>query len=132
MVAMTGEAAVAMAATANGPPDSSAERLGALFDAHHERLYRLARRLSRNADDARDLVQDTFVRIARSPSRVPEGMPHEEAWLVRVMVNICRDNWRQRATRMRLAAAVHSLHALPATDAESACVARSLVRGALG
>ena len=132
MVAMTGEATVAMAAAANGPADSSAERLGALFDAHHERLYRLARRLSRNADDARDLVQDTFVRVARWPSRVPVGRPNEEAWLVRVMINICRDNWRQRATRTRLDAGDHAMHPLPATDPESALVARSLVWSALG
>jgi RNA polymerase sigma-70 factor (ECF subfamily) len=132
MVAMTGEATVAMAAAANGPADSSAERLGALFDAHHERLYRLARRLSRNADDARDLVQDTFVRAARYPSKVPVGQPHEEAWLVRVMINICRDRWRQRATRARLDAVDHAMHLLPSPDPESAFVARSLVSYALG
>ena len=26
-------------------------------------------------------------------------MPHEEAWLVRVLVNICRDEWRKQAVR---------------------------------
>jgi DNA-directed RNA polymerase specialized sigma24 family protein len=42
-------------------PRSAAERLATLFDAHHERLYRLARRLVPTADDARDLVQETFL-----------------------------------------------------------------------
>ena len=53
--------------------DVAAARLGALFDAHHQRLFRLARRLSRSADDARDLVQETFLRAARRPASVPAG-----------------------------------------------------------
>jgi DNA-directed RNA polymerase specialized sigma24 family protein len=60
--------------------------LGMLFDAHHQRLYRLARRLSRSADEARDLVQDTFLRAVRAPASVPLGESAEEAWLVRVLI----------------------------------------------
>src|SRR5262245_57488336 len=81
--------------------DTSADRLGLLFAAHHQRLYRLARRLSGSADEARDLVQDTFLRAARAPRSVPAGPPAEEAWLVRVLINLCRDRWRQTANRGR-------------------------------
>ena len=94
---MTGQA-IAMAAAAGRPHEDQSARLGALFDAHHQRLYRLARRLAGSAEDARDLVQETFLRAARAPHAVPEGTPHEEAWLTRVLVNICRDRWlRSRA-----------------------------------
>src|SRR5262245_29451145 len=82
-------------------PDRTAERLSTLFDAHYDRLYRLARRLTPSPDEARDLVQETFLRAARSPKSVPAGRSAEEAWLVRVLVNIRRDDWRKAAVRRR-------------------------------
>ena len=85
------------AATAGTNP---AERLGAMFDAHHQRLHRLARRLVPGAEEARDLVQETFLRAARAHQSIPPG--HEEAWLVRVLVNIRRDEWRREAAKKRI------------------------------
>jgi len=67
------------------------ERLGELFDAHHQRLYRLARRISRDPEEARDLVQETFLRAARHERPLARGTLDEEAWLVRTLVNLCRD-----------------------------------------
>jgi RNA polymerase sigma-70 factor (ECF subfamily) len=78
-----------------------AGRLAALFDTHYSRLYRLARRLAPSSDDALDLVQETFLKAARSPNAVPVGARNEEAWLVRVLVNIRRDQWRHAAVRDR-------------------------------
>lgn len=80
-------------------PETPADRLAALFDTHYDRLYRLARRLAPTADDALDLVQETFLKIARAPMSVPHGFADEEAWLVRVLVNIRRDQWRKDAVR---------------------------------
>jgi hypothetical protein len=64
-----------------------AARLAALFDAHHERLYRLARRLSSDANDARDLVQDTFLRAAKARGSVPTGADSEEACRSRAVID---------------------------------------------
>lgn len=77
------------------------ERLAVLFDAHYLRLYRLARRLSASADDALDLVQETFLKAARSLKSIPVGSSNEEAWLVRVLINTRRDQWRKTAIRNR-------------------------------
>lgn len=94
-----------MVAVANVLPvplaGNASDRLSALFEAHYDRLYRLARRLVPNADDALDLVQETFLKAARSPASVPRGLTNEEAWLVRVLINIRRDQWRKTAVRRR-------------------------------
>lgn len=82
-------------------PDNRTERLSALFDAHHDRLYRLARRLAPSADAAQDLVQETFLKAARSTPSIPAGPTAEEAWLVQVLINIRRDQWRKAAIRER-------------------------------
>jgi RNA polymerase sigma-70 factor, ECF subfamily len=104
------------------------ERLGRLFDTHNARLYSLARRLTRSPEEARDAVQDTFLRAARSPQSIPWGMPHEEAWLVRVLINICKDEWRKKAVRNR-APAVPA--AVDRASAESELVARTTIWRAL-
>ena len=135
---MTGDTATV--AAVDHEADAAADRLGALFDVHHQRLYRLARRMSRSADEARDLVQDTFLRAARAPGSVPCGASAEEAWLVRVLVNLCRDRWRQTANRERLRLRqgyggqvdrAGAPWAVESTNPEDALVARSVVWRAL-
>ena len=111
-------------------PGSSADRLSALFDAHYERLYRLARRLVPSTDAAGDLVQDTFVKAARAIASIPIGRTDEEAWLVRVLINLRRDEWRKTLVRRRhLEEAKHSTR-VPA-DQEAVFVARATVWHAL-
>ena len=56
-------------------------RLTELFRAHASELYRFARRLTRNPDDALDLVQDTFVQAAQCFERLPTDPQAERAWL---------------------------------------------------
>jgi RNA polymerase sigma-70 factor (ECF subfamily) len=111
-------------------PRSAAERLATLFDAHYERLYRLARRLVPTADDALDLVQETFLKAARAPRSIPSGLADEEAWLVRVLVNLRRDQWRKAAVRKRYHDATHP-SIVAGADAEAALVARAAVWSAL-
>jgi RNA polymerase sigma factor (sigma-70 family) len=113
--------------------DSAADRLTPLFEVHQARLYRLARRLAPTRDDALDLVQETFLRAARSPKSIPIGITEEEAWLVRVLINIRRDQWRKTSRRHRLRAVAlgsNQSH-FGAGDAEAALIARTAVWQAL-
>lgn len=105
------------------------ERLESLFDNHYARLYRLARRLTSSADDALDLVQETFLKAAKSAKSVPAGATQEEAWLVRVLVNIRRDQWRKTSVRDRHDRSGLAVTHQPSgdTDLEAALIAKVLV-----
>jgi RNA polymerase sigma-70 factor (ECF subfamily) len=127
---MNGQAIPMPAAIERSRDDDPADRVAALFDAHHQRLFRLARRMARTVDDARDVVQETFLRAARSTASIPYGAPNEEAWLVRVLVNICRDRWRHSAVRTRAAAEGH-VRASDAVNPESGLLAKAMVWRAL-
>jgi RNA polymerase sigma-70 factor (ECF subfamily) len=127
---MSGEPAV-IALPVGAASDDHSERLATLFDAHEDRLYRLARRLATNADDARDLVQETFLRAARSVRSIPTGRTKEEAWLVRVLINIRRDEWRKAAIRKRSAVSLRGEVTTHASDPERALMAKRAVWAAL-
>lgn len=65
-----------------------------IFKAHERFLWGLCYRLTGNAADADDLVQETFIRAMRHPpARTDEPW---RPWLVRVAVNLGRDLLRRR------------------------------------
>jgi RNA polymerase sigma-70 factor (ECF subfamily) len=68
---------------------------------HSGRVYRLAYRLSGNAQDAEDLTQETFVRVFRSLASYRPGT--FEGWLHRITTNLFLDMVRRR-TRIRMEA----------------------------
>lgn len=111
-------------------PAMTTERIGDLFDAHHERLFGLARRLSSDAEEAKDLVQETFLRAARRSGSLPPDDKRAEAWLVRVLVNLCRDRYRRLAVRRR-PEIKHNLQQEHPPSPESRAVARATVQAAL-
>jgi RNA polymerase sigma-70 factor (ECF subfamily) len=71
--------------------------VGAVFAQHRRFLWGLAYRLTGNAADADDVVQETFVRALRRPpaDRARPWRP----WLVRVALNLGRDLLRGRRRR---------------------------------
>jgi RNA polymerase sigma-70 factor, ECF subfamily len=77
--------------------ETHAETIGQLFDTHHARLYHLALRMTWGDDDARDLVQECFLRAIEHP--LPGDPKAAERWLTRVLVNLCRDRHRRKTVR---------------------------------
>ena len=98
---MRPQQAGSMALDAGEVVETASARLARLFDAHYDRLYRLARRMSPSSSDAQDLVQEVFLRAARFNTNLPDSPAGEEAWLIRVLVNVSRDDWRRRKVRTR-------------------------------
>ncbi len=72
----------------------------ALFNRHYGQAYNIAYRLTGNAADAEDLVQEAFLRAYRSFSRYDRSMPFMN-WLNRILVNQYIDLYR-RKKRMRI------------------------------
>lgn len=74
------------------------EALAELMERHYRRIYRIMLGYLRNADDALDAVQETFVRAfehAARWNREAEVAP----WLTRIAVNQAIDRLRRRKRR---------------------------------
>jgi len=65
-----------------------------LVDRYQERAYRLALRVLRDEESARDVVQDAFLKVYRSLDRF-EGRSSFYTWLYRVVMNLCLDHKRR-------------------------------------
>ncbi|APE08287.1 MULTISPECIES: RNA polymerase sigma factor SigE [Rhodococcus] len=82
-----------------------------LVREHGDRVYRLAYRLSGNAQDAEDLTQETFIRVFRSLQNYQPGT--FEGWLHRITTNLFLDMVRRR-NRIRMEALPEDYDRVPA------------------
>lgn len=104
------------------PPDEAAV-FAAVVRVYRAPLYRLALSILKDADEAEDAVQDTFVRAARWLDRYQPGT-NFKAWLYAIAVNTCRDYLRKRGTRRamtRLWGVIQTIKPIPA-DPEAAAI----------
>ena len=69
-----------------------------LVKENEDRLYRAALAILGDAQEAEDAVQDTFLKFLE---KAPAELDSPPAWLMRVLVNGCRDRlraaWRRRS-----------------------------------
>ena len=79
---------------ADSAPESDPFAAGAL--ALLDALYGTALRLTRDADRAQDLVQDTYLKAFRARARFTEGT-NLKAWLFAILHNTWRNRQRDRA-----------------------------------
>jgi RNA polymerase sigma-70 factor (ECF subfamily) len=68
---------------------------GRIYEQYGQRVYRLARRMLGNPDDAQDITQDTFVTAWQNLERTSEDL-YLGAWLTRIAANKCLDLLRRR------------------------------------
>jgi RNA polymerase sigma-70 factor (ECF subfamily) len=72
-----------------------AEAFGAVVRRHQRRVYRLALHLLRNAAEAEDVTQDTFVRAYGALDRF-DGRSEPFTWIYRIAVNLSLNAIRAR------------------------------------
>lgn len=85
----------------------------AFMRQHQEALYRFIRRYVGDADEAYDLLQETFVSAWQALGRYDPSRP-APTWLRRIALNKCRDWGRRRAVRRFFYGAVELDTANPA------------------
>lgn len=69
--------------------------LEALFERHHDRVFRTAYRVTGNPADAEDVLQTVFLRIARG-QQAAESADNAEAYFARAAINASLDLIRSR------------------------------------
>lgn len=85
----------ALPQTRSEPDHGAHDSAAALFQEHHERVYRVARRITGSAEDAEDVLQTIFLRILR---REDPPLRSEDAasYLHRAATNAALDLLRRR------------------------------------
>ena len=90
-----------------------------LVARHQGRAYRLAWSLLRNAEDARDLSQEAFLRVYRTAAQF-RGEAKFSTWFYRILVNLCLDHRRRDRWWRRLAGGRDSAEGGDALEREPA------------
>ncbi len=69
-----------------------------LYDEHAQALFAFLLNFTRHEADTRDLLQESFIRLAKRPELL-EGVRDERAFLLRLAHNLAIDLIRRRGTR---------------------------------
>jgi RNA polymerase sigma-70 factor, ECF subfamily len=91
----------------------SGEAIAALVAQYSTTLYRVAYSITRNAAEAEDAVQETFLRVLRHREKLGEIRDHR-VWLVRITWNVVLDRKRRTKTRPETEDIADLVRTLPA------------------
>lgn len=86
------------AATIRAAQSGDPEAFERLVRSYDQQVLRLAMNLLRNADDARDIYQETFLRVYRNLGSFRFDCSFS-TWLYRIATNLCLDLLRKRKVR---------------------------------
>lgn len=100
-----------------------------LLEQYEKELHRYAFRMTGSAEDASDVLQDTFLRAFRAFPKLPEDANHR-AWLYRIAhrqsLNLFRSQKVRSAEPLERALHVQDTNGNPETLAESRRLAKAL------
>jgi len=75
--------------------------LGTLFEKYKRMVYRVAIKITKNHEDANDIVQETFLKVYKSIKKFKMDSSFE-TWLYRVVVNLSLNTVKKRKRRREL------------------------------
>jgi RNA polymerase sigma factor (sigma-70 family) len=74
--------------------------LTGLYDEYDRYIYHLCLKLTRNKDEAEDLMQDVWLKVVRYSGRM-DTVDHMKAWLTTICMNTFRDRYRKDVRRSK-------------------------------
>lgn len=74
--------------------------LNGLYEEYGRYIYHLCLKLTRNKDEAEDLMQDVWLKVVRNSSRM-DKVDHMKAWLTTICMNTFRDRYRKDVRRSK-------------------------------
>lgn len=102
-----------------------------LLESHEKEIYRFVYRMTGNAEDASDLLQETFLRAFRAFPRLPADANHR-AWLYRIAhrqaLNLFRSRKIRRTEPLEEAIALQDSNEHPESLSETRHLAQALRR----
>ena len=76
------------------------ELLNNVYDEYNRYIYHLCLKLTRNQNEAEDLMQEVWVKVVRYEQSVAE-VDHVKAWLTTITMNTFRDRYRKNVRRSK-------------------------------
>jgi RNA polymerase sigma-70 factor, ECF subfamily len=86
-----------------------------IVQAYYPRCMRFARGMLHDAQDAEDVVQETFVRVFRALPRY-EDRQRFESWLFHILGNCCRTAAKKKAAAASAGDSVEQIEQLPSAE----------------
>ncbi len=80
------------------------EEIEKIYNRQFDTVYRVCFSFMKNAEDAEDMVQETFLKLISCRKQF-ESEEHEKAWLIVTASNTCKDElkrWKRRMENIRL------------------------------
>lgn len=108
-------------------PVSEDRLLADLYRAESPRLVRILARRTRNPDDAHDLVQDVFFRLARLGGQAL-SLDRPQAYLRRIASNLLKDRAKSAANQSAALHVVADEKVLPGIDPHRILESRDMLR----
>lgn len=74
------------------------EEIEEIYNRHVDTVYRVCYSFMKNASDAEDMVQETFLKLIAENKQF-QSESHEKAWLIVTASNTCKDllkSWRRK------------------------------------
>lgn len=112
--------------------EGDAEALRTLYGLYVDRLYAVALRILGNPEDARDAVQETFVKAWRQAGAYREERGEVGSWLVLIARNTAIDQVRAGSRRRAIHAELAEEPPMPEAAGSSVVEQRDFLRRTLG